>query len=65
MAPPKRPGSRLLVGRIEAAEMLGMSVDHFDKYVRPNLPAIPLGRRLLFRVDRLAEWAERSEVRIY
>lgn len=45
--------------------MLGMSVDHFDEYVRPNLPAIPIGRRLLFRVERLSEWIDRMEVRIY
>lgn len=65
MAPPSRSDTKLLVGRQEAAEMLGMSVDHFDEYVRPNLPAIAIGRRLLFRVERLSEWIDRMEVRIY
>lgn len=65
MKPAGDSGKRLLVGRDEAAEMLGISVDHFDEYVRPHLPAIKVGRRLLFRVKRLEEWSERNEVRIY
>ena len=61
----KHDDKSLLVGREEAAAMLGISVDLFDEYVRPRLPVIPVGRRLLFSVKRLAEWVEQSEVRIY
>ena len=59
------PLPRVVVTRQEAAEMLGMSVDTFDDYVRPRLPMIRTGRRLYVRVRDLEAWAEENRVRIF
>ncbi len=45
----------------EAAGALGMSRDHLERHVLPDLRVIRVGRRLLVRVAELERWAQRHE----
>jgi excisionase family DNA binding protein len=45
----------------EAALALGMSRDHLERHVLPDLRVIRVGRRLLVRVAELERWAQRHE----
>jgi excisionase family DNA binding protein len=51
---------RILVTKAEAAELLGMSVDSFERYVQPYIRAIRKGRLIRFRVSDLERWAEEN-----
>lgn len=42
----------------EAAGSLGMSVESFDRYVRPELRLIRRGRLVLVAVSELQRWVE-------
>lgn len=46
-----------------AAEMLSMSRDSFDRYVRDELRLIRRGRLVLVPVSEIAAWVERSAAR--
>jgi len=46
----------------EAAEYLGVSVRTFYEHVRPGLPAIRIGARVVFDSDDLDKWAELQKV---
>lgn len=48
----------------EAAEALGVSVDHFDKHIRHDLRLVRSGRLVLVPVRELERWAERNAARI-
>ena len=45
----------------EAACALGMSRDHLERHVMPDLRVIRVGRRVLVRVAELERWAQRHE----
>lgn len=47
----------------EAAAALGVSTDHFNRHVRPELRLVRRGRLVLVGVDELARWVERSSER--
>jgi excisionase family DNA binding protein len=50
---------RLLVGLDEAAELLGLSERTVHRLVADGqLPSLKVGRRRLFSLRRLEEWAE-------
>jgi len=51
---------RILVTKAEAAEILGMSVDSFERYVQPYIRAVRKGRLIRFRVSDLEHWAEEN-----
>ncbi len=40
--------------------MLGMSLDHFERYVQPECRVIYSGRLRLIRVEDLEAWLERN-----
>ena len=46
----------------EAAEVLGISRDTFDKYVRPRVRVVHLGRRVLIARAELARYLEAEAV---
>ena len=46
----------------EAAEYLGVSVRTFYEHVRPGLPAIRIGARVVFDPEDLDKWAELQKV---
>ena len=48
---------RIALTRAHAALALGMSIDSFERYVQPEIPAIRKGRLRLFRVSDLERWA--------
>ena len=45
----------------EAALALGISRDHLERHVLPELRVIRVGRRLLVRIAELERWAQRHE----
>lgn len=47
---------RLLLTRQEAAASLGMSLDHFERHVQPNVRIVRLGRKRLVPVGELERW---------
>lgn len=48
---------RVLVSREEAAQMIGVSLDTFDRHVRTQVGARMIGDRPMFSVERLQAWA--------
>jgi excisionase family DNA binding protein len=51
---------RLLLTREEAAELLNMSLSHFQRHVQPYLPCLYSGRRRLYRLSDLERWVDRA-----
>jgi len=47
-----------LLSRKRAAERLGVSPGHFDKYVRTSVPPLQIGRRKLWDVSALDRWVD-------
>jgi excisionase family DNA binding protein len=56
----KRPVPRITLTRAEAANSLGMSVDHFERHVQPELRVVRSGRLVLVPVAELEKWSERN-----
>lgn len=52
--------ARLLLTRREAAELLGVSLSHFQRHVQPRLRCVYSGRLRLYRPCDLERWAERE-----
>jgi hypothetical protein len=44
----------------EAAAALGVSIDHFDRHIRPELKLIRRGRVVLVPVREVERWAEQN-----
>jgi predicted DNA-binding transcriptional regulator AlpA len=55
---------RLALRREEAAEALGVSTDTFDHVIRPELAAVHIGRRRVWRVAELERWLVENEKRV-
>lgn len=56
-------GSRGLLNRKDAARYLGVSVDHFDDHVRPNVKERRVGSKPMFtpaELDRFADGGSES-----
>jgi hypothetical protein len=49
---------KLALSRTEAALALGMSVDHFDRHVMPDLRVVRCGRLVLVPVRELTLWLD-------
>lgn len=49
---------RVALTRPEAAASCGVSVDHFDRHIRPHLRAVRCGTLKLWPVRELENWAE-------
>lgn len=49
---------RLLLTRKEAAQVLGMSLSHFQRHVQARLPCVYSGQLRLYRPSDLERWAE-------
>ena len=70
MTSPRVPGGlqvvdvpRITVGPDDAAAVLGVSRRTFYEHIAPELRAIRVGRRRLYRVVELERWAEANESR--
>jgi hypothetical protein len=55
---------RLALGRRDAARACGVSVDFFDHEIRPELAAVQIGRRRVWRVAELERWLVENEKRV-
>lgn len=53
----RRPLPRTALTKAEAAESLGVSVDHFERHVQAELRLIRSGRLVLVPVAELERWA--------
>jgi hypothetical protein len=51
---------RLMVTKLAASEALGMSVDHFERHVMPELRTVRSGRLRLVPVSELRDWINRN-----
>jgi hypothetical protein len=51
---------RITLTQTEAADSLGVSVDFFAEYVKPDVPVIRKGSKRLYRVRDLDAWAEQN-----
>lgn len=58
-------GGRLAVQRKEAAELLSIGVDTFDRYVRPSVPVVYVGSARLYPVSGLLAFLDSEAVRSY
>ena len=54
--------AKLTVRLEEAAQLLSMSVDSFDRHVRSEVATIRRGTMVLVPVAELAKWTERNAV---
>jgi hypothetical protein len=58
------PVRRIAVSRAEAAALLSMSLDSFERYVQPSIRLIRVGRMRLVPVDELRRWADEEAERV-
>lgn len=54
---------RLSLSRAEAAEALGVSVTHFDRHIRDDLPVVYSGELKLYPVSALQAWLEDQAIK--
>jgi len=57
---PGKDRGRLLVSKAEAAELLSISIDSFERLVMPEVRIVRIGRRVLFAVGDLERYIERQ-----
>ena len=58
-ARPLAPVPRCTVTRREAAASLGISLNHFERKVQPELKVVISGQRVLIPVAELERWVQR------
>jgi hypothetical protein len=58
-ARPLAPVPRYTLTRREAAASLGMSLNHFERKVRPELKVVISGQLVLIPVAELERWVQR------
>lgn len=61
--PMRRGVPRLAFNQQEAAEALGISVDHFERHIKPDLPVVYSGSRRLYPRTALERWLEKQAFR--
>lgn len=49
---------RLSLNKQEAAEALGVSVDHFERHIRRHIPYVTAGSLRLYSVAALQRWLD-------
>jgi hypothetical protein len=55
----------IALAKPQAAAVLGMSVDSFDRYVGPHVRCVRRGRLRLYPVRELERWATENAERIF
>lgn len=56
----QRTVPRITLTRAEAAEALGVSTEHFARYIQPEVRLIRSGAKVLVPVAELQAWADRE-----
>jgi hypothetical protein len=59
----RRDVPRLALNQQEAAESLGMSVDHFERHVKHELPVVYSGSLKLYPLAGLQRWLSDNALR--
>lgn len=59
------PIPAILLEPVNAAASLGMSVDSFDRYVKPYVRCVRCGIKRLYLVRDLERWAEENAQRVF
>lgn len=59
----RRPVPRLAFNQQEAAEALGISVDHFERHVKADLPVVYSGALKLYPRQALEQWLDAHTIR--
>jgi hypothetical protein len=59
LARPLRPVPRFTLTRREAAASLGVSLNHFERKVQPELKVVISGQLVLIPVVELERWVQR------
>jgi excisionase family DNA binding protein len=59
----RRQVPRLAFNQQEAAEALGISVDHFERHVKADLPVVYSGSLRLYPRTALERWLAEHEIR--
>lgn len=57
---PLEPVQRVLWTRQEAANSLGISVDHFERHVQPFIKVVPSGQLVLVPPAEVKRWANEN-----
>ncbi len=57
---PVAPLPRFTLTRREAAASLGVSINHFERRVQPELKVVISGQLVLVPVDELERWVQRQ-----
>ena len=61
---PLAPIPRYTLTRREAAASLGISINHFERKVQPELKVVISGQLILIPVAELERWVERHALRL-
>lgn len=59
----RRAVPRLAFNQQEAAEALGISVDHFERHIKSELPVVYSGSLRLYPRTALERWLTENEIR--
>lgn len=59
----RRDIPRLAFNQQDAAAALGISVDHFERHVKPSLPVVYSGALRLYPRRVLEKWLEENTIR--
>jgi hypothetical protein len=59
----KRPLQRLSLNQQEAAEAIGVSVDHFERHIKAELPVVYSGSLKLYPVAGIKQWLAENSLR--
>lgn len=59
----RRTVPALALRQDEAADALGMSVDHFERYVKPEIACVYSGRLRLYPIGELQKWLDRNTIK--
>lgn len=59
----RREVPRLALNQQEAAESIGVSVDHFERHVKPYVEYVLVGSRRLYPVRELQGFLERESLK--
>lgn len=58
----RRAVPRIALDQNEAAEALGLSVDSFERHVKPHVECVYAGAKRLYPVSALEGWLSRESV---
>jgi hypothetical protein len=58
----RRTVPRLALNQCEAAEALGVSISHFERHIKPDLPVTYTGSLKLYPLAGIQQWLDRQSL---